>query len=281
MKSVNPQNQVQAGNLDANGGVLGAVVGIYARKKQREIDYNYRTSLMDYDDQLETRRGFNNTVNKIVYDQTSQATADRYATTQEAARARNKMGEIEATGNQKVTQIKTQASQDRRTYGYRTRTDQKAIRQQTEGLEKAAGLPLSGGISVHVIKPGENAGQLQALQNTDIMKGQSGRRETPAATKPTTFAGASGDSVPDSGRVYPTTGDTPVAAKGGKGKKVKPFADPSVERNVKPVPDTVASPFSAPATRSTIFADASAPKSNTTAAATPDVATPKARIKKA
>jgi hypothetical protein len=279
MKAVNPQNQVQAGNLGANGGALGAMVGMYARKKDYETRYAYRTSLMEFDDQLAERRQLTGTVHKIVADQVSQASANEYATVQEAARARNKIGEIEATGTQKLTQIKAQGSQDRRTHGYRTRTDQKALRDQTAGLETASGMPLSGGISVHVIKPGENAGQLQALQNTDVMKGQSGRREKPAESKPTNFTGASGDSMPDPG---PTPTEMPTAAKGGKGKKVKPFADPSVERNVKPVPDTIASPFSAPATRSTIFADASSPKTNTTTTTeTPNVATPKARIKKA
>jgi hypothetical protein len=271
MKSVNPQNQVQAGNLSANGGVLGAAVDIYSRKKQRDIDYNYRTSLMDYDDQLETRRGFNNTVNKIVFDQTSQATADRYATTQEAARSKNKLTEIETKGGQDRETEKTKGQQSRRTYGYQINADQKALRQQTEGLETASGVPLSGGISVHVIKPGENAGQLQALQNTDIMKGQSGRKETPAATKPTTFAGASGDSVDASDikklkdNVEPKPDE--IAAKGGKGKKTKPFADPSTKKNVKPVPDTVASPFGNPNTRAAIFADASSSKTTSNPAA--------------
>jgi hypothetical protein len=78
----------------------------------------------------------------------------------------------------------------------------------------------------------------------------------------------------------------PAAAKGGKSKKIKPFADPSVEKNVKPVPDTVASPFGAPETRSTIFADASSPKVNAPTADAPSAGapaaeTPAARIKKA
>jgi hypothetical protein len=275
MKAVNPQNQVQAGNLDANGGVLGALVGAYARKKDYETRYAYRTSLMEYDNELETRRGLNNTVNKIVADQIGQATSNMYTTTQEAARARNKMGEIEATGAQKVTQIKTQGSQDRRTEGYRQRTGLETTKKMTAGLETSAGLPLSGGISPMVAGPNAYQGQIQAFKSDDGyhphmgMPGKS--KEKPAEAKPTTFAGASGDSVPASDIKIPEDNVEPkpdkIAAKGGKGKKTKPFADPSVEKNVKPVPDKIASPFSAPDTRSAIFADASSSKTPSTPAA--------------
>jgi hypothetical protein len=271
MKSVNPQNQVQAGNLGDNGGVLGAAVGIYARKKQRDIDYNYRTSLMDYDDQLETRRGFNNTVNKIVFDQTSKATADRYARTQEDARSRNKLTEIEAKGGQDRDTEKTKGQQSRRTEKAKQKVGLETTIKMTEGLEKSAGLPLTGGISPLVAGPNKWQGQLQAFKSEDGyhphmgMPAKSKKEKEPA--KSTTFTGASGDSVPDSGKVYPTPDEMPTAAKGGKGKKTKPFADPSVKKNVKPVPDTVASPFGASTTRSTIFADASSPKTNINTAA--------------
>jgi hypothetical protein len=269
MKSVNPQNQVQAGTLGANGGVLGVAVDIYSRKKQRDIDYNYRTSLMDYDDQLETRRGFNNTVNKIVFDQTSKATADRYARTQEDARSRNKITEIETKGGQDRETEKTKGQQSRRTTKANLKAGYDNILNMSAGLEKSAGLPLTGGVSPLIAAPNKGQGQLQAFKSEDGYHPHMGMpaksKKEPA--KSTTFTGASGDSVPDSGKVYPTPDEMPTAAKGGKGKKTKPFADPSVKKNVKPVPDTVASPFGASTTRSTIFADASSPKTNINTAA--------------
>jgi hypothetical protein len=255
MKAILGQGQVQASNsLGANGGVLGAMVGLYAKKKDYEIRRSHQESLMEFDHQLKERRQLNGAVYGIAADLASQATNHNYTMIQESAKAKNK-----------ITQTKAEAAAERRTYGYKTRTDQKAMRDQTAGLETTAGLPLSGGISVGVIKPGENAGQLQALKDTDIMKGQSR-----GANNPTTVI------TPDT-----SNPEMPAAAKGGRGKKTKPFADPSVEKNVKPVPSEVASPFGAPETRSTIFADASSPKISTPAAESPAAETPAARIKKA
>ena len=255
MKATLGQGQVQASNnLSANGGVLGAVIGLYAKKKDLEIRQTHQESLMEFDHELKQRRQMNQAVYGIAADLASQSTNHNYTMIQEAAKAKNK-----------VTQTKAEAAAERRTYGYKTRTDQKALRDQTAGLETAAGLPLSGGISVGVIKPGENAGQLQALKDTDIMKGQSrGAGNQSAVITPDT-----------------SNPEMPAAAKGGRGKKAKPFADPSVEKNVKPVPSEVASPFSAPETRNTIFADASSPKITTPAADAPAAETPAARIKKA
>lgn len=255
MKAVNPQNQVQAGNLSANGGVLGAMVGIYANKKAYETKYAYQTSLMEFDDKLKERRQLTGTVHKIVADQVGQASQHNYSMVEEAARSKNKIDQIKAEGSQK-----------RRTAGYTMRTGLETTKKMTAGLETSAGLPLSGGISPLVAGPNQYQGQLQALKDhphLGIPKKDSA--QAPATPKPDT-----------------SNPEMPAAAKGGKGKKVKPFADPSVEKNVKPVPSEVASPFSAPATRSTIFADASSPKTNINPAAeTPTAATPKARIKKA
>lgn len=67
MKAYNQQQgQVQAANgLGANGGVLGAMVGIYAKKKDYETRYAYQTSLMEFDHQLKERRSLTNTVHSI------------------------------------------------------------------------------------------------------------------------------------------------------------------------------------------------------------------------
>lgn len=272
MKSVSPQNQVQAGNLGANGGAVDALVGIYARKKQRDIDYNYRTSLMDYDDQIETRRGFNNTVNKIVFDQTSKATADRYARTQEDARSRNKITEIEAKGGQDRDTEKVKGSQSRRTVKANLKAGLDNMLEMSAGLEKSAGLTLTGGLSPVVAAPNKAQGQIQAFKSEDGYHphmGMPAKSKKATEATPTTFAGASGDSVDAADIKNDNVESEPnkIAAKGGKGKKTKPFADPSVKKNVKPVPDTVASPFGAPATRSAIFADASSSKTNINTAA--------------
>lgn len=270
MKAVNAQNQVQAGNLNANGGVLGAAIGIYAKRKELETNYLYRTSLMDYDDKLETRRGLNNTVNKIVYDLTSQATAHGYATAQEAARSKNKISEIESKGGQDRDTEKVRGSQSRRTTKANIKSGFENMLKMSAGLETSAGLPLTGGLSPLVAGPNQQQGQVQAFKATDGTyhphMGMPAKSE-PAKVKPTNFIGASGDSVPDSGKVYPTPDEIPAAAKTGKGKKTKPFADPSVKKNVKPVPDTIATPFGDPNTRSAIFADASSSKTTSNPAA--------------
>jgi hypothetical protein len=262
MKAVNPQNQVQAGNLNANGGILGAMVGAYATKKAYETKYAYQTSLMEFDDKLRERRQLTGTVHKIVADQVGQASQHNYSMVQEAAKSKNKLD-----------QIKTEASQKRRTIGYEMRTGLNTTKKMTAGLETSAGLPLSGGISPLVAGPNQYQGQLQAFKSGDNYHPHMGMGTNPAST-----AGQAPDVMtPDT-----SNPGTPTGAKGGRGKKVKPFADPSVAKNVKPVPSEVAAPFSAPATRSTIFADASSPKtSNTPAAETPAAAAPKARIKKA
>ena len=67
MKAYNQQQgQVQAANgLGANGGVLGAMVGIYAKKKDYETRHAYQTSLMEFDHQLKERRSLTNTVHSI------------------------------------------------------------------------------------------------------------------------------------------------------------------------------------------------------------------------
>ena len=67
MKAYNQQQgQVQAANgLGANGGVLGAMVGIYAKKKDYETRHAYETSLMEFDHQLKERRSLTNTVHTI------------------------------------------------------------------------------------------------------------------------------------------------------------------------------------------------------------------------
>ena len=67
MKAYNQQQgQVQAANgLGANGGVLGAMVGIYAKKKDYETRHAYQTSLMEFDHQLKERRSLTNTVHTI------------------------------------------------------------------------------------------------------------------------------------------------------------------------------------------------------------------------
>ena len=289
MRSVNSQNQVQAGNLGANGGAVDALVGIYARKKQRDIDYNYRTSLSDYDYELDTRRGFNNTVNKIVFDQTSKATADRYARTQEDARSRNKITEIEAKGGQDRDTEKVKGQQSRRTVKANLKAGFDNILQMSAGLEKSAGLTLTGGVSPVVAAPNRAQGQIQAFKSEDGYHphmGMPAKSKKATEATPTTFTGASGDSVDAADIKNDNVESEPdkIAAKGGKGKKTKPFADPSVKKNVKPVPDTVATPFGNQTsdsgyrkiwgveqpnmpTRASIFADASSSKTNTNTAA--------------
>jgi hypothetical protein len=258
MKSILGQGQVQASNnLAANGGVLGAMVGMYARKKDYETRYDYQTSLLEFDDKLRERRQLTGTVHGIVADQARQATAHTYKTAQEAAAAKNKLDQIKAGGKEK-----------RRTIGYTNKNSVKTMKDMTAGLETSAGLDLSGGISPLVAGPGQFQGQLQALKghpHLGINPAQNAAQAPAAPAAPAPAAPA------------------PAAAKGGR-KRTKPFADPSVEKNVKPVPSEVASPFGAAGTptRSNIFADASASRSNNSPAAeTPDVATPKARIKKA
>ena len=267
MKSILGQGQVQASNnLAANGGVLGAMVGIYAKKKDYETRYDYQTSLMEFDDKLKERRQLTSTVHNIVADQARQATSHHYKTAQEAARSENKVKEIKEGGRQK--RLTTTHGQKR---GLKTMKD------MTAGLETSAGLDLSGGISPLVAGPNQFQGQLQALKghpHLGINPAQNAT-EAPAAPEPAT---------------------APAAAKGGR-KRTKPFADPSVAKNVKPVPSEVASPFGATSmggknplnesdaadtnTRASIFADASyTPSSNPPAATTPTAEAPKARIKK-
>jgi len=255
MKAILGQGQVQASNnLGANGGVLGAMVGIYAKKKDYEVRHAYQTSLMEFDNQLKERRQLNGAVYGIAADLASQATNHNYTMIQESAKAKNK-----------ITQTKEEGRQDRLTAGHGLRTGLDITKKMTAGLETSAGLPLSGGISPLVAGPNQYQGQLQAL------KGH------PHLGIPAKDAGQAPEVItPDT-----SNPEVPAAAKGGKGKKVKPFADPSVEKNVKPVPDKVASPFGAPDTRSTIFADASSPKVTTPAADAPTAETPAARIKKA
>ena len=279
MKSILGQGQVQASNnLGANGGVLGAMVGIYAKKKDYEVRHAYQTSLMEFDNQLKERRQLTGTVHGIVADLASQSTKHNYSMVEEAAKAKNK-----------ITQTREEGRQERLTTGHGLRTGLEVTKKMTAGLETSAGLPLSGGISPLVAGPNQYQGQLQAFKGPD------------GAYHP-----HMGMPVKDAGQapavVTPDTSnpEMPAAAKGGKGKKVKPFADPSVEKNVKPVPSEVASPFGATSmggrnplsesdaadtnTRASIFADASyTPSKNAPAVAaeTPNVATPKARIKKA
>lgn len=264
MKSVLGQGQVQASNnLAANGGILGAAVGIYARKKANEVDYAHKTSLMEFDDQLKQRRQLNATVHGIVADQARQATSHHYKTIQQENEGKNKLAQIKEGGRQK--RLTTTHGQKR---GLKTMKD------MTAGLETSAGLELSGGISPMVAGPGQFQGQIQAFKGA----GGTYHPHMGMGTNPASTAGqAPAATTPDTSNPV-----TPAAAKGGRGKKVKPFADPSVEKNIKPVPSELATPFSAPNTRATIFADASAPKSNTgPAAETPAAAAPKARIKKA
>ena len=254
MKSILGQGQVQASNnLGANGGVLGALVNTYARKKDYETRFAYQTSLMEFDDKLKERRQLTGTVHGIVADLARQATAHTYKTAQEAAKAKNEL-----------EKIKVGAKEKRKNVSHELDAGLDNLKKYTEGLEISAGLPLSGGISPMIAAPNQGQGQVQAFKGQDgTFHPHMGMVNNPAQTAAQAPA-------------------APAAAKGGKGKKVKPFADPSVEKNVKPVPSEVASPFSAPATRSTIFADASAPKANNgPAAETPAAAAPKARIKKA
>lgn len=268
MKSIMGQGQVQASNnLFANGGAVGAMVNIYGKKKELEVRHAYQTSLMEFDHQLKERRQLTSTVHGIVADQARQATAHNYKTIQQENEGKNKLAQIKEGGRQK-----------RLSTTHEIKRGQENIEYLSAGLEKSAGLPLSGGISPLVAGPNQFQGQLQAF------KGQDGtyHPHMGMGTNPASTAGQAPDVMtPD------TSNPVTPAAKGGKGKKVKPFADPSVEKNVKPVPSEVASPFSAPNTRATIFADASAPKSNngpaanTPAAETPAAAAPKARIKKA
>jgi hypothetical protein len=253
MKSVLGQGQVQASNnLAANGGVLGAMVGIYAKKKDYETRYDYQTSLMEFDDKLKERRQLTSTVHNIVADQARQATAHTYKTAQEAARSENKVKEIKEGGRQK-----------RLTTTHTNKSGVKTMKEMTAGLETSAGLDLSNGISPLVAGPGQFQGQLQALKGHPHLGINPAQAATEAPAAPESAA-------------------APAAAKGGR-KRTKPFADPSVAKNVKPVPSEVASPFSATnePNRSTIFADASAPRStNNAAAETPAAASPKARIRK-
>lgn len=252
MKSVLGQGQVQASNnLASNGGVLGAMVGVYAKKKDYETRFAYQTSLMEFDDKLKERRQLTATVHNIVADQARQATSHHYKTAQETARSENKLKEIKEGGRQK-----------RLTTTHGQKRGVKTMKEMTAGLETAAGLDLSGGISPLVAGPNQFQGQLQAL------KGHPHLGVNPAQTA----AQAPAANTPDTSNPA-----TPAASKGGR-KRTKPFADPSVAKNVKPVPASVASPFADPSeTRTSAFANAS----STPAAETPAAKAPKARIKKA
>jgi len=256
MKSILGQGQVQAtNNLGANGGVLGAMVGMYAKKKDYETRFAYQTSLMEFDDKLKERRQLTGTVHNIVADQARQATAHHYKTAQEAAKAKSEL-----------KKIKIGAEEKRKNLSHEYDTGLEITKKMTAGLETSAGLPLSGGISPLVAGPNQYQGQLQAFKHEGTFHPHMGMVNNPAQTAAETPT----VTKPDTSNPI-----TPAAAKGGR-TRTKPFADPSVEKNVKPVPSEVASPFSAPDTRTAIFADASAPKVDTPAAETPA-----ARIKKA
>ena len=226
MKAILGQGQVQAANtLGMQGGALGAIVGTYAKKKDYELKYAYQTSLMEYDNNLKERRQLNSTIHGIAADQARQGTAHEYKTVQEAARAKNKLGEIKEGGRQK--RLTTTHGQKR---GLKTMKD------MTAGLETAAGLPLSGGISPMVAGPNQYQGQLQAFKNKDTYHAHMGMpsQNSPAstATPPIT---ATPPAPPPPAPPAPTSKDRP--------KKIKPFADPSVKKNVKPVPKKISSPF--------------------------------------
>ncbi|CAB4122257.1 hypothetical protein UFOVP27_132 [uncultured Caudovirales phage] len=220
MKAILGQGQVQASNsLGQNGGFLGAMVGAYAKKKDYETRYAYETSLMEFDDKLKERRQLNSTVHGIVADQARQATAHSYKTAQEEAASKNKLAQIKEGGRQK-----------RLTTTHGQKRGVKTMKEMTAGLETSAGLDLSGGISPLVAGPNQFQGQLQAL------KGHPHLGVNPAQTA----ADAPNVTTPDTSNPV-----TPAAAKGGRSKKVMPFADPTDQKNVKPVPASVASPFSA------------------------------------
>jgi hypothetical protein len=234
MKAILGQGQVQASNsLGQNGGVLGAMVGAWAHKKDYENRYAYQTSLMEFDDKLKERRQLTQTVHGIVADQARQATSNEYKTAQEAARAQNDLKKIKEGGRQK--RLTTTHGQKR---GLQTMKD------MTAGLETSAGLEPSGGISPMVAGPGQFQGQIQAF------KGANGTYHPHMGMRSNTNANAgantnaNGMSNPP-GPVDNSNASSTVGGGKGKVKKVKPFADPTAQKNINPVPESVASPFSA------------------------------------
>jgi hypothetical protein len=208
MKAFNQQTgQVQASNnLSQNGGILGAMVGIYANKKNLETKYAYQTSLMQFDHSLKQQRQLSGTVHGIVADQISKATS-----------AANKMADREHEHDSNYNMMKRMAS----------------------GLK-------SGELSTLVADPKSLQGQTQSLgpELDDIREGlggtSAGRTRKRGTNTPVTETPAVESPAAETPKV------TPAGAKGSRGarKGREPEFTDSIEKHINPVSPAVAQPFS-------------------------------------
>ena len=205
-------------SLGANGGILGAVVGSIMKSKDLEQEVALKKHLMDYQHGLYQDRENTRNLNAIVADQARQSTAYHFKNLTDTAAAKNKMDQIKEGGKQK-----------RLSKSHENKSNLRTMEKMTAGLEKTAGLPLSGGISPLVAKAGEYQGQLQALKGHPHL---GVNPEAATAVKPNRQkTGSQG-----AGRKRRT------APKPGAHPAKQTFADVSVS-NVKPVPSNISNPF--------------------------------------
>lgn len=219
--TLNNGSAVQASNsLGANGGILGAAVAQW----QKVQDIKITKGLIDYKHNLNLDRDTHRTAMGIAADQARLSTAHNFNMVRDAAASKNKLDVAKEGGRQK-----------RLTTTHTNKSGLKTMKDMTAGLETAAGLPLSGGISALVAAPGQFQGQLQALKGHPHL-----------GIKP-----GAGNANSGTGNGNASTADTSAPKANTRAKKAKKTgpmfapaasADPSKQNNL-PVPTRVANPF--------------------------------------
>ena len=228
--TLNNGSAVQASNsLGANGGILGAAVAQW----QKVQDIKITKGLIDYKHNLNLDRDTHRTAMDIAADQAHLRTAHDFNMVRDAAASKSKLNVAKEEGRQK-----------RLTNTHTNKSGLKTMEKMTAGQEKAAGLPLSGGIGGTVAGPLQFHGQIQAFKNGDEYHPLLGMRTD-------AYANADTNANSGTGNGNASTADTSAPKANTRAKKAKKTgpmfapaasANPSKPNNL-PVPTRVANPF--------------------------------------
>lgn len=160
MKSVLGQGQVQATNgLAANGGILGAAVNMYAKRKDYEMKYAYNTALMDYQHANDKELAIHKAATNLTTNIASSAIQNHFDTLFEATKTKEAKKRIGA-------QTAGNIAQQRDLHAQLRETDAQKVKGQ-RGLQNNAGR-IARKNAEHFT--GENAKRVETETGADIAK---------------------------------------------------------------------------------------------------------------
>lgn len=228
MKSILGQGAVQASDgLSANGGILGALVGGYQKRKELEMKYQYNTALMDYQHAQDKEMAIHKTAAKITGDMAGSAIQNHFDTLFEGTKTKEEKKRVGAKAGAEIAvkrqgELATQGTiaarhtQERKTANNAARIARKnkehGVKTDLQGLEGiSAGLnsgkisPFIGGFGGYSAQNVGNrlpADLIPGAKKTDTTKadkaGGSNARAAGKSGKPT-----------NTGKPKPGSGPTP------------------------------------------------------------------------